>query len=435
MNFSKSQIMILGGIGLVVLFFVLVFLGAIPGLKPSDSGGFGLGLSGGEQLKLSFWGTGEADGSNSIQRLIEEYSKGGGVQVDYTHFSDAGVYEKTLLNALAIGQGPDIFMFHSSWLPKHYNKVFPAPEPLNVAYVQQIFPDVIQKDFTIENNVYALPLYIDTLALFYNKDILNAKAVALTPETWQDFQNLIPKLRELNILNQIIKPAAAIGGSGKSVNNASDLLELLMIQKGSSMVGNQGQIDLGTKGLEAFNFYIQFADPSNEYYTWNDNIDNSLNLFSQGDLATMFNYQSVVSLIKEKNPYLNFGVSPMPQFNIERPMNYSDYWGLTVSAQSANKTAAWNFVISAAADVKISEAYLRANGKPPALRSLIDKYKSDPNLGVFAKQALTAKSWSQPDNNDVKQIFSDMIESVINGKLSSDKALGQAVNQIMSLSQ
>jgi len=433
MNLSKSQIMILGGIGLVVLFFVLVFLGAIPGLKPSDSGGFSLGMSGGNQQKLSFWGTGEADNSNSIQRLLEEYSKSGGIQVDYRHFDNAGVYEKTLLNALAIGRGPDIFIFHSSWLPKHYDKAYPAPEPLNVAYVQQMFPDVVQKDFTIENRVYALPLYIDTLALFYNKDIFNAKSIALVPETWQDFQNLIPKLRELNILNQIVKPAAAIGGSEKSISNASDLLSLLMIQKGSQMISGQGQSDFGLRGLEAFNFYLQFADSSSDYYTWNDNIDNSLNLFSQGDLAMTFNYQSAVSLIKERNPYLNFGVSLMPQFDVEPPINYSDYWGLAVSAQSANKVAAWNFIASAAANPKISEVYLKANGKPPALRSLIDKYKNDPNLGVFAKQALTAKSWSQSDNNSIKQILSDMIESVVSGKLSSDKAMGQAISRINSL--
>ncbi len=208
-----------------------------------------------------------------------------------------------------------------------------------------------------------------------------------------------------------------------------------MIQKGSPMVDSDGQASFGTKSLEAFNFYLQFADPSSDYYTWNDNIDNSLNLFSQGDLAIMFNYQSAVQIIKEKNPYLSFGASLMPQFDTGRPMNYSDYWGLAVSAQSANKVASWNFVVSATADPKVSEAYLGANGKPPALRSLIDKYKNDPSLGVFAKQALTAKSWSQPDSNGVKQILSDMIESVINGKLSSDKALGQAVNQILSLSQ
>lgn len=436
MKLSRNQIIILGGIGLVVLFFVLVFLGVIPGLKPSGSSGWGFGGSGTDQTKLSFWGTAEADSSNSIQRIIEEYSKtNSGVQINYRHFDNAEVYEKTLLNALATGQGPDIFMFHSGWLAKHYNKAAPAPEPLNLSYIQQAFPDVVQRDFSIENSVYALPLYIDTLAFIYNKDIFNAKSIALAPKTWTEFEGQISQLRELNILNQITKPAAAMGGSGKSINTASDLLSLLMLQAESKMVDNQGRANFGQSGLSAFNFYLQFANPSSGYYTWNDNIGNSVDLFSQGDLAVIFDYQSSIPLIKEKNPYLNLGIGDMPQSNLEQPVNYSDYWGLAVSRQSKNQILAWNFIASATADPKISGIYLEANGKPPALRSLIDKYKNDSNLGVFAKQALTAKSWSKPDSENVKQIFSNMIEYVLSGKLSSDRALEQAKNQINALSQ
>ncbi|MFH1347048.1 MAG: extracellular solute-binding protein [Spirochaetota bacterium] len=436
MNLSKTQIIIVGAVGLVVLFFILVFLGVIPGLKPSGSGGLNFGPSGADQTKLNFWGTAEADSSNSVKRAIEEYSKtNASVQINYRHFDNAEIYEKTLLNALATGQGPDVFMFHSGWLSKHYDKAAPAPEPLNLNYVQQVFPDVIKNDFISGNSVYALPLYIDTLALIYNKDIFNAKSIALAPKTWTEFESLIPQLRELNILNQIIKPAAAIGGSGKSIDTAPDLLSLLMLQAGSQMVDSQGQINFSQNGLSAFNFYIKFANPSNSYYTWNDNIGNSINIFSQGDLAAIFDYQSSISLIKEKNPYLNLGVGVMPQSNLEQPVNYSDYWGLAVSRQSKNQVLSWNFAAAVTADPKISDAYLQASGKPPALRSLIEKYKNDSNLGVFAKQALTAKSWMKPDSESVKQIFSNMIESVLSGKLSSDKALEQAKNQINALSQ
>jgi len=421
---------------LVILFFVLVFLGVIPGLKPSSNSGFlSFGPSSGEEAKLSFWGTAEVDNSNSIRKMMEEYSKtGGAVQVEYQGFDNADAYEKALLNSFATGKGPDIFMFHSGWLRKHSDKAAPAPEPLNLNYVQQAFPDVVRNDFvSADGKVYALPFYVDTLALIYNKDIFNAKSIALTPKTWEDFKSLVPQLRELNILNQINRPAAAIGGSGKSIDTASDLLNLLMLQMGSSMVDTQGLASFGSNGLSAFNFYLQFANPSNSYYTWNDNIGNSTDLFSQGDAAAIFNYQSSISSIKEKNPYLNLGIGAMPQFDVEQPVNYASYWGLAVSRQSANQTAAWSFIAGVTADQTVSEAYIRASGKPPALRSLIEKYKNDASLGVFARQALTAKSWNMPDNESVKQIFSNMIEYVLSGKLSSDKALEQARNQINAL--
>ncbi len=434
MNFSKTQIIILGIIGSIVLFFTLVFLGVIPGLKTSGLGSFTFGPGGGDQVKINFWGIAEADSQNSVQKLIEEYSKtNGNIQIAYRHFDDAETYEKTLLNSLAIGQGPDIFMFHSSWLIKHYDKAASAPEPLNLNYIQQIFPDVVRYDFSIENNVYALPLYIDTLAIIYNKDIFNAKSIALVPKTWAEFESLVPQLRELNILNQVVRPAAAIGGSNKSINTASDILNLLILQSGSQIVDKQGQVTLGQDALSAFNFYIQFADPSGSYYTWNDNIGNSIELFSRGDLATIFDYQSSLASIKARNPYLNIGISAMPQSNLAQPINYSDYWGLAVSRQSKNQILGWNFIIAVTADPKMSEIYLKAAGKPPALRSLIEKYKIDANLSIFAKQALTAKSWLKSDGKAINQIFSNMIGYVLNGKLSSDKAMNQAKNEINAL--
>lgn len=434
MNLTRNQIIIIGIAGLIVLFFLLVFLGVIPGLKAPGGGGFGL-PAGGYQNELNFWGVSEADDSNAIQLIIDEYSLvDKNTRINYRRFDNTDVYEKTLLNSLATGQAPDIFMFHSSWLPKHYDKVTPVPETfLSLSQFRQLFPTVVEQNFVLNGKVYSLPLYIDTLAFLYNKDIFDAKSIALTPKTWQEFQNLIPQLRQTNVLNQIVKPAAAFGGSEKNINSASDLLNLLMLQFGSQMIDQYGKINFGNQGLQALNFYLQFSNPSSPYYTWNENLPYSLDSFSEGSTAIIFNYASSLSLIKGKNPYLNIGVSPMLQpldSAQATPINYANYWGLSVSNQSRNSNLAWNFIFSATTNPQTSEIYLQAVKKPPALRSLIEKYKNDPELGVFAKQALTARSWPQPDSNVVKQTFSNMIESILSGRLNSEQALRQAENEI-----
>jgi hypothetical protein len=43
---------------------------------------------------------------------------------------------------------------------------------------------------------------------------------------------------------------------------------------------------------------------------------------------------------------------------------------------------------------------------------LIEQQKSDPDMGVFAEQALTARSWFQVDNTAIETIFADMIDAV-----------------------
>lgn len=439
MNFSRNQIIVIGVAGLVILFFVLLLLGLIPGLKQPSPNGTEPNNS---QITLNFWGTTEAGGSSAIHSLIDEFLKTNrNVSIHYQQFDNADIYEKTLINALATGGGPDIFMFRSSWLLKHYNKVSPIPDTLlALSQLRQLFPQVVEQDFVISqkttnqtqtvSKIYALPLYIDTLVLIYNKDIFDASSVALPPKTWLDFQNLIPKLKQTNILNQITRPAAAIGGSNTSIDSASDLLNLLMLQFGSKFVNPSGEINFGSEGLSAFNFYLQFADPNSQYYTWNDSLNSSLNSFSQAQTAMIFNYASSIPLIKQKNPYLNIGVSSMPQFDQNNPKNFADYWGLTVSNQSQQQNLSWQFILAATTDSQISETYLQAAKKPAALRTLIEKYKTDLDFGVFANQALASRSWQQPDSDVVKQAFSDMIQSVLNGRLNSEQAIKQAQNQI-----
>lgn len=443
MNLSRNQIIIIGGVGLIILFFILLFLGIIPGLKKSNTGGdFGsMSVGGGNETVVNFWGIADNDDdAKAVRAIIEEYQKiNKSVRIDFTPFDNAEAYEKTLLNALATGKAPDIFAFHNTWLTKHYDKTIPISETiLSLNALQQLFPQIVEQDFVLKQEeksfIVALPLYIDTLALLYNKDALDAKAIAIAPTTWQTFQNLIPYLREVNLLNQIAKPAAAIGGSEKNIDNASDLLNLLMMQFGGKMIDDYGKLSFGREGLSALNFYLQFANPNSPYYTWNENLRHSLNNFSDGSTAMIFNYASRIPLIKAKNPYFNIGVASMPQpAGANQPLNYANYWGMSVSNQSRRPDLAWNFILFASANPQTAEIYLQTAKKPPALRSLIQKYINDPELGIFSRQALTARSWRQPDNNAIKQIFSDMIESILSGKISPQQGLDQAENEINSL--
>lgn len=437
MNFSRNQIIVIGVIFIIILFFVLVLAGVLPGLK---SPGSGRDFGPGGQTEIIFWGV---DDSSNISPLLDEYSKiNKSVRIAYRQYEESD-YEKNLLNALASGQGPDILMFHSSWLKKHGDKVSTlGPQQFSLPQFRQLFPTVAEQNLVSEwktdgreseIRIFALPLYMDTLALFYNKDVFDAKAIVRPPATWTEFQNIIPNLRELNESGQIAKAGAAIGGSGKSVDVAADLLELLMRQFGAQMIDKDGRIDLGAAGLKAFNFYLQFANASSPYHAWNENFRRSMDAFADGSTAMIFNYASKIPAIKEKNPFLNFDVAAMPQINLNKPLNRADYWGLAVSKQSKNQSLAWNFIFYLTTDPRIAEQYVQTSQKPPALKSLIQKYLEDPSLGVFVKQALTARSWQEPDSGKVRQIFSNMIESALNGRLSPENALKTAENELNNL--
>ncbi|MEK7548949.1 MAG: extracellular solute-binding protein [Patescibacteria group bacterium] len=417
-NFSKSQIIIIGIVGLIILFFVLVFFGIIPGLQKN-------GLNRPKEAELAFWGI---EDESVMREMINSYSSANpNAKIRYQQFDETD-YEKTLINALAGNKGPDVFMIKNSWLIKHYDKIFPAPETqFLLTQLRQLFPKIIETDFSLRQNseqatIYALPLHLDTLAFIYNKNFFDRKGIALPPRTWSDFQRIIPKLREFDLSGRLVKTAGAIGGSEKSINKATDLLNLIMLQNGKKMVDEQ-----------SLNFYLQFGNPGSIYYTWNNNLRSSLDNFSQETNAAIFNYASAIKIVKSKNPFIDIGVSPMLQFNLENPVNYANYWGLTVSKQSKNPETSWNFIISLTANQQIAEQYLQLSGRPPALRTLIQKYSNDPDIGVFTQQALTAESWLQQDDNEIRNIFSNMIEFILSGKLTPKEALEEAENKINSL--
>ncbi len=424
MQFTKPQLVILGIGGFLILFFLLVFFGIIPGLKPDI----------GKSVELEFWGVGDEPKvwQEAISKFESAYPN---VSVRYTKF-DATNYERQLVDALAAGSGPDVFMFHNAWLPKHANKTVPvSQEQLTLSTFRNLFPVVAEQDFVRNNQIFASPIYIDTLALFYNRDIFDNKRIAITPATWDELKATILRVREFKVGGGISKAAFSIGGTIKSVPNATDILSLLMLQYGTEMVdSSMSRMAISSpQGLAALNFYTQFSRPGNVYYTWSDSFKPSIDSFTTKQAAMILTYAADIPEIKSKNPSLNFAVSPAPQFNKSEAINFANYWGLAVSAKTPYSKEAWDFVLLVTTNAEVSRNYVAATGKPPAMRFLINEYLNNPTLGAFTAQALTAKSWPQVDNVEVKRVFNNMIESVITGKLSAEKALLGAEDELTQL--
>jgi multiple sugar transport system substrate-binding protein len=357
---------------------------------------------------------------------------------------DPAQYRTKLLAALAAGTGPDIFEIGSRELPQWQSVLYPLPpQPqggFNLISLEGQFPSVVEQDFSAGGQIYALPFSVDTLAMIYNKDIFDSAGVAFPPKTWDDFQKDVAQLRIVNPQGQITRAAAAIGGSAKSISNASDILFLLMMQNGTQMVGKdlttatfaRGSGSQST-GLAAFNFYLQFANAASPYYTWNDGMGNALDSFVQGNTAIVFDYKSALADIKARAPFLNVGIAPMPQpTGATIFLNYAKYKGLAV-ARTVNYSAAWSFVLNLTTQEANEKIYTNDTGEPPALRTVISENVNDPVLSIFAAQALTARSWREVNDSTIDGIISSAIQGVLNGSVDPARALTQAeeaVNEI-----
>jgi ABC-type glycerol-3-phosphate transport system substrate-binding protein len=70
------------------------------------------------------------DDSLAYTEIINQYKKINPYvgEIKYRKFSQ-DTYKQELLDALASGQGPDIFLINNSWFPSFKNKIYPAPTP------------------------------------------------------------------------------------------------------------------------------------------------------------------------------------------------------------------------------------------------------------------------------------------------------------------
>lgn len=432
MDTQKMKFIILVAAGGIVIILILGILGVLPIFK--KSGGFSS-----EQVKLEIWGVfdNEEVFKPVIKAFIKEHKN---FEIKYIK-KPYQTYEKELIDALASGRGPDIFMVHNTWLLKHGDKLSPAPQGLfSIKDYRNEFVDVVSYDFIYNNYIYAVPLYVDTLALFWNKDIFNSFGLPEPPKTWEDLVSIVPQLIRKDEMGNIVRAAVALGAA-KNISRSTDILALLMMQNGTKMVDLERKEAVFDKAVEidgkyfyagedALRFYTDFSNSSKSIYTWNSNMHFSVDAFSENKVAMMFNYSYQINNLLEKAPNLNFGVAPMLQLkNSKKSINYANYWGFAVSSQSKNSLESWQF-LKFLSEKKTLYYYLKDAYRPSPRRDLIKYQLDDPYLGVFARQALSAKSWYQVDNVAIDNIFADMIESVVGGDLTYREAIEKAVSQI-----
>lgn len=430
---NKLIYLLVGVIGFIVFITVLIIIGRVGG------GTF-------TSAELEFWGV--FDTRQDFSNVIRTFQQANpGFKINYRQFSYED-YEKSLIDALASGAGPDIIMIHHTWLAKHREKLSPIPassrfenfEFMTPTNFKNQFVDAAYEDLVYQDTIYALPLYVDSLALYYNKDMFNSAGITRSPESWEEFNKDAGLLTELDGSGDIVQAGAAMGTS-RNINRSTDILAALMIQNGTRMTDPSNMAATFTRSVDgirvgenALEYYTDFANPGKTVYSWNSEQHYSVDQFIEGRLAMMFNYSHQIPVITGRFERLNFGIAPMPQFDRLNSKNYANYWAVAVSGASPNKEAAW-FFLSYLASAEGAGLYLAETSRPSARRDIINLQRNDPKLGVFAVQALSAKSWFQIENIAIDQIFADMIDGVsVRGEKVRDalRAAEAKINVLMS---
>jgi len=436
------------------------------------------GLSGEEQtavkpVTINYWTV--FDDTDGLRQLIQKYNAQHPqvkINIRSLRFEE---FESELLNALAEDRGPDIVSLNAEWLKEYQTKLTSMPAQVSVPrvvykaakqdftgnavapeidqiifettalysprqvrdlFVSTVGEDVIFSDEKGVERVWGVPLSLDTLQLYYNRELLDKAGIPEPPTTWDEFNAGLKKLRKIDQSTGDITQAAAGLGRHDNVDRAADIVMLLMRQNGALVQDESGapqfdkipadgvQRDL-PPGPEALAFYTDFANSAkNDVYTWNEKLPSSLDMFSRGNLAYFFGYSYHRQDLLARAPKLDYAITTFPQLNAT-PEYMANYWVNAVTKKSKNPDVAWH-VVQFMSQAKNVEAYLKTAQRPTALRSLVKKQFEDEglvSLRPFVEGALTAKGWYDGlDAKAAERIILSMIRRIHENDFTDNRA-------------
>jgi ABC-type glycerol-3-phosphate transport system substrate-binding protein len=421
-NFQLITMFVFAG---CAVFGIMVFSGAIP-----------IGQSKNDAVKgnLTMWGTID---SQAISQAIEDFNRENqNIVITYVPKS-VNTFDMDLLEALASGVGPDLFLLPNDLVYRYNNRIFTIPyASYPVANFKQVFATAGDV-FLNSKGVVAFPLLIDPMVMYYNRGMLDSNNIVNPPVYWDELQSITPSLTKKDTDGRIIKSSVAFG-QFFNVNNAKDILSAFFMQTGnpitkelannyiSTISANQSEVDLGNM----LQFYTDFTNPTSPNYTWNRSLPNSVNAFSAEDVAFYFGYASELNSLINRNPNQNFLSAPIPQFkNINDKTTIARVTGIAVSAFTKNQSAA----ISAAGQLAtgdFSQKVANALFIAPARRDLLTARPTDQYMPIVYNSALFARSWVDPSPRDTDVIFRGMIENTVSGLMTASNAVNDAGSKI-----
>ncbi len=370
-----------------------------------------------EPITLTYWGLWEDD--QLIKPAIAAYQQSHpNVTINYVRQSSLN-YRTRLQTQLRNGQGPDIFRIHNSWVPMFGPDISVAPSSvITQSDFSNTFYPVAKDTLTANGKIYALPIEIDGLVLFYNEDLLRNANVA-PPTNWKDFIEGAKKMTVADSAGRIQTAGAALGTTN-NVDHWPDIVALLFLQQPNGNLAAPNNQD----GQDAIKFYTSFiTDPAKK--TWDQTLDSSTMMFAQNRLAYYFAPSWRAHELRQANPTLKFKTVAVPQLP-GRNVAWATFWAETVSNRSQHPDEAWEFVkylVSAEAQKLLyqQQSKVRLFGEPYSRIELAPSLANDPLVGSVVLQGNYYKSWylnSRTFDNGINDEMIKYYEDAVNASLS-----------------
>ena len=425
-------------IGLIVIFAIsalggLIYMSNFTGTQDAKLKIYG--------ESVVIWGTLDEEPINNFINELSTSDKALEV-VDYVQ-KDEETFQDDLLNAIADGQSPDLVILPHTLLVTYRSKLRIIPSE---TITERTFKDTYidgAEIFMRPDGVYGFPFAVDPLVMYWNRDIFSSGGLSTPPKTWESLMSeSVSALVKQDNDHKITQSAVAFG-EYDNVRHAKDVIAMLLLQAGTSIVdeNNDGyRVTLAQNaegalppGESVLSFYAQFASPSRELYSWNRSKSLDRSEFTGGNLALYFGPGSERKSIDRENANLNYDIAVVPQGGgsaVRR--NYGTFYAFTIPNGSENPLGAMKVALlfsNKENAKKLSEFFDFA----PVMRSLYEGSTGDAFSDVIYRSGLIARGWLDPSPLESDDVFRSMIEEMNKGQVRTKSIILDTVQELENL--
>jgi ABC-type glycerol-3-phosphate transport system substrate-binding protein len=413
------------------VFAVLIFAGLLPIGKTGPKAK----LAG----NITIWGTVQ---SIDFAKIIEDINTNNPDLILKYYQKDPATYSEEILQSIATGTGPDLFMLPDDLILKEEKFITPIPY---TSYPEKSFRDTFIDGAEVylgADGIIGLPITVDPLVLYYNKDILSNNGISNPPTSWDELLTLNSTFTKSASDGTISNSMIALG-TYDNINHAKEILAMFLIQSGNPIVAKDGDKLVSVFGEQlgqtkspaesVLEFYSNFSNPTSTLYSWNRGLVKSKDFFTGGKLAFYIGKGSELFNIQSVNPNLSFDVSTIMQTNgTNARRTFASMNAVAISKSTKNPALAMSTAILFT-EPEVSKNIAVLLSLPPARRDLLAEIPRDPYLTVFYNSAIFGRTWLDPDNKATDAIFRDMIQNILSNKFDISDSINRAQAQIALL--
>ncbi len=384
--------------GLAVLSLLALFVGLA-----------GCGGSKGPDTKLTIW-TNMAVESETIQKYADEWGQISGYEVEVLHQSPS---VQKFAQAVNSEEGPDAVVgIPNDQLADYVNAGLAAEVPAEL-YQDADFADAAIQACYVNGSRYAAPLSVETIALFYNTDM-----VSEVPATWEE----------------LVENAAELGGVQFDATSIYYNLGFVRACGGYIFNYENGAYDVSDIGLDnegavkAFEF---INDLCNKYGQVSADVtaDIARSNFQNGQTA--FYIGGPWDIDGFESAGTSFAISKMPTFNGEAFVTPVGTQISFVSNQSDSQDKAWEFIMYLI-DNGALDMY-EAGDRIPA--KLADQENESIQTNAYSKTFIEQIKDGEPmptvsEMGQLWSIHTNNVRSMWMGELTSEEAAKNIVSQL-----